>query len=73
MVGLRVTRRWKPVQIAFHLRQRSLTPSTVHKILRRHGWIAAYNQRGIARRFTKPHRPWTNGKAGRFNRTLQTE
>jgi transposase InsO family protein len=45
----------------------------VHKILRRHGGIAAYNQRGIARRFTKPHRPWTNGKAGRFNRTLQTE
>jgi transposase InsO family protein len=36
-------------------------------------WIAAYNQLDIARRFTKLHRPWTNGKAERFNRTRQTE
>ena len=28
---------------------------------------------GIGRRFIKPGRPWTNGKAERFNRTLQTE
>jgi transposase InsO family protein len=36
-------------------------------------WITACTQLGIARRFTKPRRPWTNGKAERFNRTLQTE
>jgi transposase InsO family protein len=36
-------------------------------------WIAACTQLGIARRFIKPGCPWTNGKAERFNRTLQTE
>ena len=36
-------------------------------------WIAACTQLEIARRFIKPRRPWTNGKAERFNRTLQTE
>src|SRR4051794_29388327 len=36
-------------------------------------WIAACTDLGISRRFTKPRRPWTNGKAERFNRTLQTE
>jgi transposase InsO family protein len=36
-------------------------------------WITACAQLGIARRFIKPGRPWTNGKAERFNRTLQTE
>jgi transposase InsO family protein len=36
-------------------------------------WIAVCAQLGIARRFIKPGRPWTNGKAERFNRTLQTE
>jgi transposase InsO family protein len=36
-------------------------------------WIAACDQLGIARRFIQPGRPWTNGKAERFNRTLQTE
>jgi transposase InsO family protein len=36
-------------------------------------WIAACTQLRIARRFTKPGCPWTNGKAERFNRTLQTE
>jgi transposase InsO family protein len=36
-------------------------------------WIAACTQLGIARRFIQPGRPWTNGKAERFNRTLQTE
>ena len=36
-------------------------------------WITTCGQLGIARRFTKPRRPWTNGKAERFNRTLQTE
>lgn len=28
---------------------------------------------GATQRFIKPHCPWTNGKAERFNRTLQTE
>ncbi|UOY02467.1 IS481 family transposase [Blastococcus sp. PRF04-17] len=36
-------------------------------------WIAACTQHAIGRRFIKPGRPWTNGKAERFNRTLQTE
>jgi transposase InsO family protein len=36
-------------------------------------WIAACYSLGIARRFIQPGRPWTNGKAERFNRTLQTE
>jgi transposase InsO family protein len=40
---------------------------------RGNAWIAACAQRGIARRFIQPGRPWTNGKAERFNRTLQTE
>ncbi|GAA0265312.1 IS481 family transposase [Saccharothrix mutabilis subsp. mutabilis] len=41
----------------------------------RHGtnWIAVCVAPGIRRRFTKPGCPWTNGKAERFNRTLQTE
>ena len=34
IVGLRVTRRWGPARIAYHLR---LNPSTVHKVLRRYG------------------------------------
>jgi transposase InsO family protein len=36
-------------------------------------WITACTQLDIGRRFTKPGHPWTNGKAERFNRTLQTE
>ncbi len=36
-------------------------------------WIAVCTQLGIGRRFIKPGCPWTNGKAERFNRTLQTE
>ena len=36
-------------------------------------WIAACTRLGISRRFIKPGRPWTNGKAERFNRTLQAE
>jgi transposase InsO family protein len=36
-------------------------------------WIAACTTLGIARRFIKPGCPWTNGKAERFNRTLQNE
>ncbi|MEU4807554.1 IS481 family transposase [Actinosynnema sp. NPDC023587] len=36
-------------------------------------WIAVCVALGIRRRFTKPGCPWTNGKAERFNRTLQHE
>jgi transposase InsO family protein len=36
-------------------------------------WIAACTQLSVGRRFIQPGRPWTNGKAERFNRTLQTE
>ena len=53
----------------------------VHRVLtdnaksyrRGNAWITACDQQGIARRFIQPDRPWTNGKAERFNRTLQTE
>ena len=34
IVGLRVTHRWGPARIAYHLR---LNPSTVHKVLQRYG------------------------------------
>jgi transposase InsO family protein len=34
-------------------------------------WVCSAWQ--LKRRFTKPGCPWTNGKAERFNRTLQTE
>jgi transposase InsO family protein len=36
-------------------------------------WAAVCEALQIRRRFTKPRHPWTNGKAERFNRTLQTE
>jgi transposase InsO family protein len=36
-------------------------------------WSAVCVALGIRRRFTRPGCPWTNGKAERFNRTLQTE
>jgi transposase InsO family protein len=36
-------------------------------------WTAVCTALGIRRRFTRPGCPWTNGKAERFNRTLQTE
>jgi transposase InsO family protein len=36
-------------------------------------WSAACADLGIGRRFTRPGCPWTNGKAERFNQTLQTE
>lgn len=36
-------------------------------------WIAVCGALQIKRRLIKPHCPWTNGKAERFNRTLQTE
>jgi transposase InsO family protein len=36
-------------------------------------WIAVCSALQIKRRYIKPHCPWTNGKAERFNRTLLTE
>ena len=36
-------------------------------------WITACSEVAIGRRFIQTDRPWTNGKAERFNRTLQTE
>jgi transposase InsO family protein len=36
-------------------------------------WGAVCVALGLRRRFIKPRCPWTNGKAERFNRTLQTE
>jgi transposase InsO family protein len=36
-------------------------------------WAAVCSALQIRRRFIKPHCPWTNGKAERFNRTLQNE
>ena len=36
-------------------------------------WRAVCLGLGLRRRFTKPGCPWTNGKAERFNRTLQNE
>ena len=34
-------------------------------------WAAVCTALQIKRRFTKPRHPWTNGKAERFNKTLQ--
>lgn len=38
-----------------------------------HDWAAVCSTLQIKRRFIKPRCPWTNGKAERFNRTLQNE
>jgi transposase InsO family protein len=54
---------------------------TIHRVLTDNAkayriggaWLAACAQLGIGRRFIKPGCPWTNGKAERFNRTLQSE
>jgi transposase InsO family protein len=40
---------------------------------RNHDWAAVCSALQIRRRFIKPRCPWTNGKAERFNRTLQNE
>ena len=36
-------------------------------------WATVCAELGLGRRFIQPGRPWTNGKAERFNRTLRTE
>jgi transposase InsO family protein len=38
-----------------------------------HAFAAVVANLGAKHRFIKPHCPWTNGKAERLNRTLQTE
>ena len=38
-----------------------------------HDWAAVCTALQIKRRYIKPRCPWTNGKAERFNRTLQNE
>ncbi|MER6330363.1 integrase core domain-containing protein, partial [Streptomyces sp. NPDC001034] len=38
-----------------------------------HDFQSACQALGARQKFTRPHCPWTNGKAERFNRTLQTE
>jgi transposase InsO family protein len=52
--------------------ERILTDNARVDRLGRH-WAAACAELGIRRRFTRPHCPWTNGKAERFNRTLLDE
>lgn len=48
---------------------------TDNAMVYRHGgnWAAVCAAWQVKRRFIKPHCPWTNGKAERFNRTLLTE
>ena len=52
--------------------RRVLTDNAKNYVLSR-DWIAVCSALQIKRRYIKPHCPWTNGKAERFNRTLQTE
>ena len=52
--------------------RRVLTDNAKNYLISR-DWIAVCNALQIKRRYIKPHCPWTNGKAERFNRTLQTE
>ncbi len=50
--------------------RRVLTDNAKNYVLSR-DWIAVCSALQIKRRLIKPHCPWTNGKAERFNRTLQ--
>ena len=51
----------------------------IERLLTDNAWAYRYSLRdvcaahGIRQKFIKPHCPWQNGKAERFNRTLQTE
>ena len=51
--------------------QRVMTDNA--KAYHAHTWIAACDQLGAARRYTKPYRPRTNGKAERVTQTLLRE
>ncbi len=54
-----------------------ITP--IERLITDNAWAYRYSLRevcaayGIHQKFIKPHCPWQNGKAERFNRTLQTE
>lgn len=68
VIGLRVTRRWAPARIAFHLRAQRLAPSTVHKILHRYGcpplaWTDPAT--GVRLRAGRAQPPWTEQLAQR--------
>ncbi len=52
--------------------RRVLTDNAKNYLISR-DWIAVCSALQIKRRYIKPHCPWTNRKAERFNRTLQTE
>jgi len=52
--------------------RRVLTDNAKNYLISR-DWIAVCSALQIKRRYIKPHCPWTNGKAERFNRTLLTE
>jgi len=52
--------------------RRSLTDNAKNYLTPR-DWITVCNALRIKRRYIKPHCPWTNGKAERFNRTLLPE
>jgi len=51
----------------------------IERLMTDNAWAYKYSLRevcadlGIRQKFIKPHCPWQNGKAERFNRTLQTE
>jgi len=51
----------------------------IERLITDNAWAYRYSLRevcaihGIQQKFIKPHCPWQNGKAERFNRTLQTE
>ena len=51
----------------------------IERLMTDNAWAYKYSlgdvcaQLGIQQKFIKPHCPWQNGKAERFNRTLQTE
>lgn len=51
----------------------------IERLITDNAWAYRYSLRevcavhGIRQKFIKPHCPWQNGKAERFNRTLQTE
>jgi hypothetical protein len=53
--------------------QRSCTARRGKVYRRSHDWAAVCQALQISRRFIKPGCPWTNGKDGRFNRTLLTD
>jgi transposase InsO family protein len=56
-----------------HVTIRRVLTDNAWSYRRNREWAAVCEALQIKRRFIKPHCPWTNGKAERFNRTLLTE